>query len=103
MECDIHFPIRIHAMLLKRRDDFNFVFLLLRSTFDAVLWLYVKVKVKLSLSALDRGGGSASRPGRFNLWERDHGSHWIGKWVGSRACPSSVHRNGSLNYIIIIL
>jgi hypothetical protein len=85
MECDIHFPIRIHAMLLKRRDDFNFVFLLLRSTFDAVLWLYVKVKVKLSLSALDRGGGSASRPGRFTPRERAPGTNWIGGWVGPRA------------------
>jgi len=28
---------------------------------------------------------SATRPGRFIPWERVHGTHWIGGWVGPRA------------------
>jgi hypothetical protein len=28
---------------------------------------------------------SASRPGRFTVGDRDHGTHWLGSWMGSRA------------------
>jgi hypothetical protein len=33
-------------------------------------------------TALDVGEWSASRPGLFNPWQRDHVIHWIGGWVG---------------------
>jgi hypothetical protein len=36
-------------------------------------------------SVLDGGEWSASCPGRFTLWERAFGIHWIGGWVGPRA------------------
>jgi hypothetical protein len=35
-------------------------------------------------SALDGGGWSASRPGRFTPRERAPDTHWIGGWVGPR-------------------
>jgi hypothetical protein len=38
-----------------------------------------------SISALDGGEWSASRPGRFTARERAPGTHRIGGWVGSRA------------------
>jgi len=36
--------------------------------------------------ALDEGEWSASRPVRFTPRERAAGTHWIGGWVGPRAC-----------------
>jgi hypothetical protein len=36
----------------------------------------------LSISALDGGDLSASRPGRFTAKERTPGTYWIGGWVG---------------------
>jgi hypothetical protein len=40
----------------------------------------------LSISALDGGEWSASRPGRaFTPGERTPGTHWTGDWVGPRA------------------
>jgi hypothetical protein len=44
----------------------------------------------LLTSALDGGGWSASRPGRFNLWERAPSTHWKGGWVGFRAVQDAV-------------
>jgi hypothetical protein len=35
-------------------------------------------------SALVGGEWSTSRPGRFTLGERVHGTHWIGGWVDLR-------------------
>jgi hypothetical protein len=73
--------------------------------------IMVKVKVKISLclnwasrhegvlgewryssltSALDWGGWSASRPGRFNPREAAPATHWIGGWVGPRAVLDAV-------------
>jgi hypothetical protein len=43
-------------------------------------------------SALDGGGWSASRPGRFIPRERAPGTHWIGGWVGPRASLDAVVR-----------
>jgi hypothetical protein len=37
-------------------------------------------------SALDGGEWSASRPSRFTPGETAAGNHWIGGWVGPRAC-----------------
>jgi hypothetical protein len=37
-------------------------------------------------SALDGGEWSASRPSRFPPGEGAHGTHWIGGWMGPRAC-----------------
>jgi hypothetical protein len=78
------------------------------------VWMYVKVKVKLSLyfsrvprhegllgkwryssihsltSALDGCEWSASCPGRFTPVERVPGTHWIGGWVGPRAVLDAV-------------
>jgi hypothetical protein len=36
------------------------------------------------------GKWSASRSGRFTPRERDHGTHWIGSWVGPRAALDTV-------------
>jgi hypothetical protein len=45
----------------------------------------VEVKLHAFLtSTLDGVEWSASRPGRFISRERDHGTHWIGGWVGPR-------------------
>jgi hypothetical protein len=41
-------------------------------------------------SALDGGEWSASRPGRFTPTERKPCTHWIGGWVGPRACLDTV-------------
>jgi hypothetical protein len=41
-------------------------------------------------SALDGGGWSASRPGRFTLTERAPSTHWIGGWVGPSAVLGAV-------------
>jgi hypothetical protein len=41
-------------------------------------------------SALDGGGWSASRPGRFTPRERAPGTQWIGGWVGPRAVVDAV-------------
>jgi hypothetical protein len=42
------------------------------------------------ISALDGGEWSASRPAPFTPRERAPGTHWIGGWVGPRACLVSV-------------
>jgi hypothetical protein len=68
-----------------------------------------QVKVKLSLCLIKHhamktmGGGegivlyggewSASRSGHFIHGERAAGIHWIGGWVGLRACVDVVTRN----------
>jgi hypothetical protein len=44
-------------------------------------------------SALDGGGWSASRPGRFTPRERDTDSHWIGGWVGLTAGLDVISKN----------
>jgi hypothetical protein len=36
------------------------------------------------ISVLDGGEWSVSRTGRFTPGEREHATHWIGGWVGSR-------------------
>jgi hypothetical protein len=43
-------------------------------------------------SALDGGEWSASRPGRFTPRERAPATHWIGGWVGPRACLDMVSK-----------
>jgi hypothetical protein len=43
-----------------------------------------------SLTALDGGEWSASRPGHFTSKERVPGTHWIGGWVGSIAVLDAV-------------
>jgi hypothetical protein len=43
-------------------------------------------------SALHGGERSTSRPGRFAYGERAPGTHWIGGWVGSRACLEAVEK-----------
>jgi hypothetical protein len=43
------------------------------------------------ISALTGGEWSASRPGRFNPWERAPGTHWIG-WVDARAGLDDVEK-----------
>jgi hypothetical protein len=43
-------------------------------------------------SVLDRGEWSASRTGRFTSRERASGIHWIGSWVGYRACMDMVSK-----------
>jgi hypothetical protein len=40
--------------------------------------------------ALDGDEWSASRTGRFTPGERAPGTHWIGGWVGHRACLDDV-------------
>jgi hypothetical protein len=44
----------------------------------------------LTSSALDGGGWSDSRPGRFTPRERAPGIHWIRGWVGHRAVLDAV-------------
>jgi hypothetical protein len=46
-------------------------------------------------SALDGGEWSTSRPGHFTPKERAAGTHWIGDWVGPRACSG---RGGEEKY-----
>jgi hypothetical protein len=41
-------------------------------------------------SALDGGGWTASRPGRFTSRERAPSTHWKGSWVGPRAILDAV-------------
>jgi hypothetical protein len=51
----------------------------------------VDVQIHIFLtSALAGGEWSASRPGRFTTGERATGTHWIGSWVGPRACMDDV-------------
>jgi hypothetical protein len=46
----------------------------------------VDVKSHIFLtSALAGGEWSTSRPDRFNIGERDPGTHWIGGWVDPKA------------------
>jgi hypothetical protein len=49
------------------------------------LWELKYSSVHSLTSALDEGGWSVSRPGRFALREGAPGTHWIGGWVGLRA------------------
>jgi hypothetical protein len=50
--------------------------------------VYGRVDVQIHIfltSAVPGGESSASRPSRFNLGEKTHGTHWIGGWAGPRA------------------
>jgi hypothetical protein len=50
-------------------------------------------------SALDGGEWSASRPGRFILWETVPGTHRIGSWVGLRAGLDDVEKREFLTLL----
>jgi hypothetical protein len=43
-------------------------------------------------SALVGGERSASRPSHFTPGERGPGTHWIGGWVGARACLEDIEK-----------
>jgi hypothetical protein len=63
---------------------------LLSSKFMKAYW---GVEVQLhafSISVLDGGEWSASRPGRFTSRDRAPGTHWIGGWVGPNAVLDAV-------------
>jgi hypothetical protein len=53
--------------------------------------LDVQIHIFLT-SALVVGEWSASRPGRFTLEGRAHGTQWIGGWVGPRAGLDDVEK-----------
>jgi hypothetical protein len=44
------------------------------------------------ISALAGGERSATRPGCFTPGAIAHGTHWIGGWVGLRACLDDVEK-----------
>jgi hypothetical protein len=50
-------------------------------------------------SALVGGEWSASRHGRFTLWERAPGSLWRGGWVGHRTGPDDVEKKKFLTLL----
>jgi hypothetical protein len=54
----------------------------------------VDVQIHIFLtSALDGGEWSASHPGRFTPRETNHGTHWIGGWVGPRTGLDDIDRS----------
>jgi hypothetical protein len=51
------------------------------------------------LPALNRGGKSLSRSGRFTPEERAHGAHINGGWVCHSASVDTCHRTGKYVYL----
>jgi hypothetical protein len=57
--------------------------------------VYVQIHVFLT-SALNGCEWPASRPGHFTSGERAPGTHWIGSYVGPRACLDSEEKRETL-------
>jgi hypothetical protein len=55
------------------------------------------------ISELVKGEWSDSRPGRFTLGERAHGTHWIGGWVCARAGLDYVQKRTFLTLPVLEL
>jgi hypothetical protein len=56
------------------------------------VWGSGGIALSFLTSAADGGEWSASRPGRFNLWERSPGTHCIVGFVGLRVGLDAVEK-----------
>jgi hypothetical protein len=63
---------------------------------------YGRVDVQICVfltSRLVGGEWSASLPNCFTPWERVHGTHWIGGWVGLRASLDDMEKREFLTLL----
>jgi hypothetical protein len=81
--CCLHIYIYDHTAKHKVKVKLSLCFFFNRAPRHEGVWEEWRYRSTHSLiSALEGGEWSASHPGRFTSWERAHGTHWTGGWVG---------------------